>query len=195
MKNNMLLLAAGSLTFLFAPAFAASFVVEHGVNPTACNSSSNSGPFATGQVITYSPQDCLGGYSVFLDTAARTITFTTAAAPFADYRFSEFNVTGITEVAINSLTAIQTAPLFNTSSNPAPSLVLSFTSSSINILFGTRSSSTPIFDFSTNGGQAVFAYNTLAAVPEPATWAMMIVGFGLVGGAMRQRSRTKVTYA
>lgn len=27
------------------------------------------------------------------------------------------------------------------------------------------------------------------AVPEPATWAMMIVGFGLVGGAMRRRAR------
>lgn len=28
---------------------------------------------------------------------------------------------------------------------------------------------------------------TLAAVPEPATWAVMILGFGLAGGAMRRR--------
>nr|WP_084192404.1 PEPxxWA-CTERM sorting domain-containing protein [Parasphingorhabdus marina] len=27
------------------------------------------------------------------------------------------------------------------------------------------------------------------AVPEPATWAMMIGGFGLVGGAMRRRKK------
>lgn len=33
-----------------------------------------------------------------------------------------------------------------------------------------------------------------AGVPEPATWAMMIGGFGLVGGAMRRRS-TKVAFA
>ncbi|MBT9472342.1 MAG: PEPxxWA-CTERM sorting domain-containing protein [Phenylobacterium sp.] len=26
-----------------------------------------------------------------------------------------------------------------------------------------------------------------SAVPEPATWAMMIMGFGLVGSAMRRR--------
>ena len=26
-----------------------------------------------------------------------------------------------------------------------------------------------------------------SAVPEPATWAMMIVGFGLAGAAMRRR--------
>ena len=32
------------------------------------------------------------------------------------------------------------------------------------------------------------------AVPEPATWAMMIAGFGLVGGAMRRRS-TKIAFA
>jgi PEP-CTERM motif len=29
--------------------------------------------------------------------------------------------------------------------------------------------------------------NASAAVPEPATWAMMLLGFGLVGGAMRRR--------
>lgn len=28
---------------------------------------------------------------------------------------------------------------------------------------------------------------SLSAIPEPATWAMMIVGFGMVGGAMRRR--------
>jgi hypothetical protein len=30
--------------------------------------------------------------------------------------------------------------------------------------------------------------SAVAAVPEPASWAMMIAGFGLVGGAMRRRS-------
>lgn len=30
------------------------------------------------------------------------------------------------------------------------------------------------------------------AVPEPATWALMIVGFGLVGGALRRRERGAV---
>jgi hypothetical protein len=34
------------------------------------------------------------------------------------------------------------------------------------------------------------------AVPEPATWAMMILGFGLVGGALRRRTETSsVRYA
>ncbi len=33
-----------------------------------------------------------------------------------------------------------------------------------------------------------------AAVPEPATWGMMLVGFGIVGGAMRRRQRTSVSF-
>jgi hypothetical protein len=33
---------------------------------------------------------------------------------------------------------------------------------------------------------------SIAAVPEPATWAMMIGGFGLAGVAMRRRARTTV---
>jgi hypothetical protein len=33
------------------------------------------------------------------------------------------------------------------------------------------------------------------AVPEPATWAMMILGFGAIGGSMRRRIRTSVRFA
>jgi len=36
------------------------------------------------------------------------------------------------------------------------------------------------------GGSITFS---AAAVPEPATWAMMIGGLGLVGGAMRRRAK------
>lgn len=37
---------------------------------------------------------------------------------------------------------------------------------------------------------------TAAAVPEPATWGMMILGFGVMGGAMRRRTRvSRVTFA
>ena len=57
-----------------------------------------------------------------------------------------------------------------------------------------------------NGRTTAFAFDVLGAdqavgpgsgaVPEPATWAMMIMGFGLMGGALRsQRSKPKVSYA
>lgn len=38
--------------------------------------------------------------------------------------------------------------------------------------------------------------DTVAAVPEPATWALMLLGFGFVGGALRSaKRRTKVAVA
>jgi hypothetical protein len=49
---------------------------------------------------------------------------------------------------------------------------------------------------SVQSGNVVFATITPPAVPEPATWGMMIAGFGAVGGAMRYRRRaTKVAFA
>lgn len=43
-------------------------------------------------------------------------------------------------------------------------------------------------------GLSEVRFETAAAVPEPATWAMMIGGFGLVGGAMRRR-QVRVVFA
>jgi len=45
-----------------------------------------------------------------------------------------------------------------------------------------------------NAGYQLLGEARQGAVPEAATWAMMIGGFGLVGGAMRRR-RTAVTFA
>lgn len=47
------------------------------------------------------------------------------------------------------------------------------------------------------GGIATYAEASVAdtsgAVPEPATWAMMVAGFGAIGGAMRRR-KARVTF-
>jgi hypothetical protein len=52
--------------------------------------------------------------------------------------------------------------------------------------FGTRSQLTSDFAFTLTGN---------AAVPEPATWALMLGGFGLAGAALRRRQRTVVSFA
>ncbi|TNE39685.1 MAG: PEP-CTERM sorting domain-containing protein [Sphingomonadales bacterium] len=55
-----------------------------------------------------------------------------------------------------------------------------------------------LFDttFGTPGAADVKARFTLLAnsVPEPATWAMLIFGFGAIGAAMRRRQRQTVSY-
>ncbi|MFT3975936.1 MAG: FxDxF family PEP-CTERM protein [Sphingomonas bacterium] len=49
---------------------------------------------------------------------------------------------------------------------------------------------------SSYAGLLSFNPSATPAVPEPATWAMMILGFGLIGGAMRYRRReTAVRFA
>jgi hypothetical protein len=40
-----------------------------------------------------------------------------------------------------------------------------------------------------------FAFVSTSAVPEPTTWAMMLVGFGAVGYSMRKRASNKLQLA
>lgn len=51
----------------------------------------------------------------------------------------------------------------------------------------------PNYSYSTAAAFGAFA--ALAPVPEPATWAMMIAGFGIAGAALRRRARASVTFA
>jgi hypothetical protein len=49
-----------------------------------------------------------------------------------------------------------------------------------------------IADFALDGG-TFGAFDTRLAVPEPASWALMITGFGLAGGAIRRRRALTAT--
>ncbi len=50
-----------------------------------------------------------------------------------------------------------------------------------------------LVDSSYQAGQFTLRFNTVAgAVPEPSSWAMLIAGFGLVGGTLRRRRLNEV---
>lgn len=52
------------------------------------------------------------------------------------------------------------------------------------------------YAFESVAGATITATTAIpAAVPEPATWAMMIGGFGVIGAAARRRRRTAVSFA
>lgn len=66
------------------------------------------------------------------------------------------------------------------------------------IFFTAGSAGSLKFGFGTSSGDNVGPLLdnvslSIAAVPEPATWAMMLGGFGLVGGAMRRRTKMQTT--
>ena len=69
-----------------------------------------------------------------------------------------------------------------------------------NISFFAQSGVT-VDPYRVGGNGTILAYvnassSAVAAVPETATWGMMILGFGVIGGAMRQRRRaTTVRFA
>ena len=74
---------------------------------------------------------------------------------------------------------------------------MNWTAQSFSFLAGGPSTT---ITFTTNGtAQGVFgpALDNVAAiaVPEPAAWALMLAGFGLVGGAMRRRQRSRTVLA
>ncbi len=63
---------------------------------------------------------------------------------------------------------------------------------------GSGIKSLEITNGSGGGGNWIYGVGELsytAGVPEPAAWALMIAGFGLVGGAARRRQRMTVSYS
>ncbi len=52
----------------------------------------------------------------------------------------------------------------------------------------------PSFQTEARTGDQIIAGNAVAAVPEPASWAMMLGGFGAIGGAMRSRRKANVSF-
>jgi hypothetical protein len=74
----------------------------------------------------------------------------------------------------------QTSPITN------PLALLTFTGADRTNIGGLKLSST----------QNAFEVDNFAiGVPEASTWMMMILGVGLIGGMMRRRVRTTVSYA
>ncbi|QJU58544.1 PEPxxWA-CTERM sorting domain-containing protein [Sphingomonas sp. AP4-R1] len=49
--------------------------------------------------------------------------------------------------------------------------------------------------FSLVSGDTLTIRGVSGAVPEPATWAMMVGGFGMIGGVMRSRRKAVFTFA
>jgi hypothetical protein len=64
-------------------------------------------------------------------------------------------------------------------------------------LAGNESFGGTLTNWASNGAEHAFYLDgaRLAGIPEPAAWAMMLAGFGLVGAAMRRRQKVAVSFA
>lgn len=104
----------------------------------------------------------------------------------------QFVLVGFSGSAVNVGVAVNNNPiaLFQLDTNTIATNGVDFVS-----IQGSLAQALPFtlqgINFNLTGGAGTF---TLSAVPEAATWAMMILGFGVVGTALRRRS-TKLSFA
>ena len=164
MKKPFAILALATTAFIAAPASAAEFVIT--VNPLGGsadfgNTGMTSGTLADQFLLTV-PSGMVNGLigSIAL-TPALNVTFTSV---FFDTKAFDKVLSDGTELFTLSNTAISagTHTIF------------------VNGTWGTQ------------GGSYAGTINYLApagAVPEPATWAMLILGFGMVGATLRYHHR------
>ncbi|MDP3855373.1 MAG: FxDxF family PEP-CTERM protein [Phenylobacterium sp.] len=129
-----------------------------------------------------------------IDTPSEQSAWTFTVSGTALFRITDAFVTGDVFSLYDGATLLAKTT-FTTTAEPIDSFggtAWSDTSySRLSYLVGPGSYSFTITGDGAGGVPAGFGVRLdTSAVPEPATWAMMITGFGLVGGAMRRRVAT-----
>ena len=113
---------------------------------------------------------------MFADGTLRVVTFPLAGPPTIT------TIAGGTTVAGNSLSATVAASLLP-STGFAPAAYTFELWSRVRVNPAGDGLTSEVADIAPNGGPIV------AAVPEPATWMSMLLGFGMIGGLHRRKSR------
>ena len=135
------------------------------------------------------PSSWSGGV-VFADWDASTNILTLFSQDRWDFQTFNFTVNNILFDSAQAISGITHIGGSLTTTGIVPTL--GFTGNSVSINYASG----PVFNFTGNSAQFQVALTDLAGgVPEPATWAMLIVGFGAVGVAARRSRRSIATTA
>ncbi len=155
--------------------------------PTTISSFSTLLALSSASMLTFRIYDSTTGAALYTSTAkafAADVTPTVAGATFkrSDAFSFTFNVGTIYAVGAVS----SSAPLVIGSLSTK-------TENGISALLGNQNVDNNVF--STNSFCCAVAAQFFGTVPEPMTWSMMIIGFGVVGAAARRQHRATVTYS
>lgn len=124
---------------------------------------------------------------------------TTLATSLADFFTFNDGQGGQYKFSVDSVRTLSYSVVPGSSS----SISLYLLGSTVDAALGLGPTATSLtLSFNSTGNSAFATAATLAvppssvpSVPEPATWGMIVVGFGAMGAAMRRRQRTKLTFA
>ena len=200
----------GAAVFATAPAMAT--VIPDGTvsvvglfNPTVnLGVSPNTFKATTGTTFEISGTGGFGGVSGLLGTMNGTLDFSNVLNGTIDQSIANFFTfnDGTGHNFQFSVDSVQTTAYKN-----VPGVTSSFTlyllGNTVDTFLGYDATPTSLtLSFNSTGGSAYSAAATLAVppapigtVPEPATWALTLMGFGAMGAAMRRRTRTSVSFA
>lgn len=133
-----------------------------------------------------------GSYAFTLPTASSVFSFVLGSLDAFNYltlNFSDgLSTTLMGGAIVGSPTLFDSGNRTDAQTNGVVSYTVGGGATVTSAVFASKGGNSFEFDNLATGGIA-------AAVPEPATWGMMILGFGLMGAAMRRRPSTKVRFA
>ncbi len=138
------------------------------------------------------------GYEVTAFTVSTSGSYTLAMTPMAMTPFDTF--LGIHNTAFFPLAALTNAIAYDDDGGPGSDslLTVSLLAGTSYFAIATGFANTDVGRYSleiTGPGVITIGGGGQGAVPEPSTWAMIIAGFGIVGGALRRRRRAGVAFA
>ena len=200
-----------SVAVFAAPASAASIsFVEMGASPSVGYTVINTFDTAAGLIganfqIKVPPADGNGAppassipagtsYLSVLGGGSATYTFTSLVKSF---QFDWGSIDAYNTLTIGSSTGIDfVVPGSSSFQNPANGDQSAPSTNGLFTVIGDEGETFTSVTFSSTGNSFEVDNLAIAAVPEPATWAMMLIGFGLIGATARYRRRhSAVTYA
>jgi hypothetical protein len=165
------------------------FMLKTTLNGSAIGSTN--GDFLAGDVIVHSPND---GSAIAINWTAPSA----GTANFASsvwYAHSTVQRSALAEVFLNGVTSLGSVTVTN--GIDRTNALTSIAGSNLALAAGdylqfrfSKSSGQPFGSLTGIDWTIDFTANNAGAVPEPATWAMMLFGFGLVGSAMRRGHRS-----
>jgi hypothetical protein len=212
-KLGLTLAAAFAATVAAAPASAVTVTFAPGVTTTVNNGTTleNFNEFAAGSAVTSTAKSA--AYNVLaLNTSVANVGATPNGSGGAGNNYAAILGGGFYSIVLPSFAPVLsflagsldsynsvTLSLINTTTGVTTSqLFTSLGSGDGRITFDTGSATTLITAALFQSGQNSFEIdNIVSAAPEPATWAMMIMGFGFAGMGLRssRRSRGKLALA